>query len=228
MESILMSVNDNLPDLAQDLIRIHRAITRGLTVSVEKGTEFMREGFPDPGIRQGFTDYAQSLAVVLDAHHLGEDEIAFPYFRERLPSAPYERLSANHQEIEILLNSITMAITDIAGDGNQADLTLLVDGLRKVNAVWIPHILVEEKYFAKDALAAVMSPEEQGRISGTMAKHAQEHSTPAYLALPFVLFNLKTDDRASMAATLPDMVWQELIPKTWKDQWAPMLPFLLE
>ena len=56
-------VNNALPNLAMDLIRIHRAVTRGLTVAVARGDEFMRAGFPDPGIRHGFVLYAQSLAV---------------------------------------------------------------------------------------------------------------------------------------------------------------------
>jgi hypothetical protein len=31
-----------------------------------------------------------------------------------------------------------------------------------------------------------------------------------------------------MAASMPSMVLDELIPKAWKEQWAPMKPFLLE
>jgi hypothetical protein len=214
--------------LAQDLLRIHRVITRGITVTLARGDEYLRTGFPELGIRTGFTDYAKSLTIVLDAHHLGEDQIAFPALKDKITSAPYERLSRHHQEIVALLEPVSKAIPAIAERGDRASLTALVGELRKIYDIWRPHIQTEETYFSQEALAAVMSPEEQGRISGSMAKHSQEHATPGYLSLPFVLFNLDAEDRAVMAASMPAMVVEELIPKAWKEQWAPMKPFLLE
>jgi hemerythrin-like domain-containing protein len=213
---------------AQDLLRIHRVISRGLFVSVTKGVDFVLAGFPDPGLRQGYVAYTQSLATVLDAHHLGEDEIVFPSLREKITAAPYERLTRHHQEIVVLLNSAGKAIKLVAEKGDQADLAELVRLLRKVADIWRPHIQAEEFYFSEEALAAAVSPEEQERLSTALAKHSQEHAVPPTLALPFVLFNLEAEDRAAMAASLPVMVVQELIPKGWKAQWAPMKPFLLE
>jgi hypothetical protein len=61
----------------------------------------MREGFPDASMRQGFFSYVQALTIVLGAHHLGEDEIAFPAFRPKLPAAP-QRLAADHHTIRRL------------------------------------------------------------------------------------------------------------------------------
>jgi hypothetical protein len=188
----------------------------------------MQAGFPDPGMRKGYADYTQSLATVLDAHHLGEDEIAFPSLREKITAAPYERLTRNHQEIVVLLDSARKAIPLVAEKGLQADLAELVDILRKISNIWRPHIQTEEFYFSEEALAAAFSPDEQERMSAAMAKHNQEHAAPPSLALPFVLFNLEADDRAAMAASMPVMVVEELIPKGWKEQWAPMKPFLLE
>jgi Hemerythrin HHE cation binding domain len=216
------------PSISQDLTRIHKVITRGIAVTVEKGTEYLRTGFPDPLLRKGYSDYTQSLTIVLEAHHMGEDEVAFPSIREVLPSAPYERLTKNHLEIEAQLKSIHRTIPALAETGEEASLRRLLDTLRRVTAIWRPHIQAEERHFSEEALTAVMSPEEQARVSGLMAKHAQEHSIPASLALPFVLFNLSGEDRNSMAAKFPTMVVEELIPNAWKEQWAPMKPFLLE
>ncbi len=223
-----MMANSNPPNFAQDLICIHRAITRGLTVGIEKGAEFARAGFPPPGLRRGFADYVQGLSAVLDAHYRGENVIAFPFFRERLPSSLYERLSADHRQIEALLVPLKQAIANVAASGSQADLNWLVDCLQKISGVWTPHICLEERRFSVASLSAVTTLGEQGRLSAAMAKHAQEHATPDYLALPFTLFNLCAEDRAAMAATMPSMVVEELIPNVWKDQWAPMRPFLLE
>lgn len=219
-------VPNNQPDLGQDLLRIHHAITRGLSISLEKGITFLQNGFPDTATRKGYTDYVQSLAIVLSAHHLSEDEIAFPAVIDRIPTAPYDRLAADHRKIAALLDPIRGAVPQVAG-GETAGLARLVDDLHKAIEVWSPHIQVEETNFSSRALSTVLTPEEQGRLSGLMAKHAQEHATPGYLALPFTLYNLNPDERAAMAATMPAVVVDELIPKAWKAQWASMQPFFL-
>jgi len=223
-----MTPENSLPNLARDLIRIHRAISRGLSVSATRGAEFMREGFPDAGMRQGFSSYVQALTIVLGAHHVGEDEIAFPALRAKLPAAPYERLAADHHAIDASLAEVRGVMSHMAGDRDRAGLSALVDGLRRVSAVWPPHIQLEEEHFAEGAIGAVMTPAEQAQVSVSMAKHSQEHAVPPYLALPFVLFNLAAEDRASMAESLPKVITEQFIPKEWKDQWSPMKPFLLD
>jgi len=223
-----MIPNDNLPDLAADLVRIHTVISRGLAVGLEKGAEFQRTGFPDLATRAGFADYLLALTVVLAAHHLGEDEVAFPALRARLPSIPYERLAADHQKAAALIDPLRQALNQLSGEGKTAGLVLLVEGLSRLSELWGPHIAVEEQYFSRPALAEVMDMDEQGRLSAALGKHNQEHATPGYLALPFVLFNLEGRERAAMAAAMPEMVTGRLIPTVWKEQWAPMKPFLLD
>jgi hypothetical protein len=216
------------PNIALDLLRIHKVISRGLLVGKEKGAEFMQSGFPDAGIRKGYAIFIKGLTVVLGAHHLSEDEVAFPFLREKLPSAPYERLVKSHQEIEALLDTLRKVLPDMEEEGDVAGLIQVVDGLRIISDIWRPHIQTEETYFSENALAEMASPEEQGRVSAAMAKHSQEHATPGYLALPFVLYNLAAEDRERMAASLPCLVVEELIPNAWKGLWDPMKPFLLE
>ena len=145
-----MTPENSLPNLARDLIRIHRAISRGLSVSATRGAEFMREGFPDAGMRRGFFSYVQALTIVLGAHHVGEDEIAFPALRAKLPAAPYERLAADHYAIDASLAEVRGAMSHMAGDRDRAGLSALVDGLRRVSAVWPPHIQLEEQHFAEE------------------------------------------------------------------------------
>jgi hypothetical protein len=223
-----MMAKNSPPDLAHELMRIHKVITRGLTIGVAKGAEFQQKGFPNPKIRQGYTDYTQSLTVTLRSHHLTEDEIAFPFFRKKFPQAPFERLSKNHQEMETLLEPLGEAILKVAREGGEADLILLLDNLLSISAIWAPHIQVEEENFTPDAVAEVINAEEQGQLSAAIAKHSQEHSDPASLTVPFVLFNLNPEDRALMAATLPGVLTKVLVPILWKNRWAPMKPFLLD
>lgn len=216
------------PNLAQDLIRIHRVITRGLTVGIAKGTEYLQSGFPQPQVFLGYSNYAHSLASVLGAHHQGEDQVAFPVLRIQLPFAPYERLSADHHEIELLLDLIHQAILDLSGNAPKDGVKILVDCLRRVYTIWVPHIQLEEHHFSRETIGEIMSLENQRQLSEAMGKHSQEHAGPPYWVIPFVLFNLGPEDRAAMAATFPPMIMGELVLKVWKDQWAPMKSFLLD
>ena len=223
-----MKAPHNPPNLALELLRIHRVITRGLNVGTTKGTEFQLRGFPNPRLRRGYTDYTQSLAVALRVHHLAEDEIGFPFLKEKFPHAPFERLSRDHQEMETLLEPLMKATTAVAGEGNKGDMNLLVDTLRSVSAIWTPHIRLEEDSFTEDAVAATVDSADQVRLSVEFGKHSQAHAKPPSLMLPFILFNLNAEDRAVMAAPLPSVVRKVLIPFVWKNKWGAMKPFLLD
>jgi hemerythrin-like domain-containing protein len=223
-----MTTPPSQPNLARDLLRIHRAISRALIVSAEKGAAFVEGGFPDAQMQQGFALFIQSLTIVLAAHHLAEDEIAFPFLSERLPEAPYERLAKNHKQIDGLLDPLKEAIPALAATGDPDCLKQVVDNLGKIADIWRPHIQTEEWYFTEEALSQASSPDEQARVGAAMGKHTQEHAVPPALAVPFVLYNLEAEDRAVMSASLPRQVLEELLPKVWKAQWAAMQPFLLD
>lgn len=223
-----MTEMNHPPDLAQDFILIHRVITRSLGVGINKGEEYIKTGFPTPELKRGFIDYLQTLAVVVKAHHTGEDDVVFPALKPKVTGAPYLQMALAHKEISSLLENLKTGFGQMTDSNNPENLTYLIDRLQKLSFIWAPHIRMEEFHFSKSALAAALSLEEQGRISGAWGKHSQEHAEPASMALPFVLYNLTPADRAEMAGGMPIMVAEELVPKTWKDQWAPMKPFLLD
>jgi hypothetical protein len=215
------------PDLAQDLVRIHKVITRALYISLIKGREYLQSGFPQPQLLHGYSNYIHCLSEVLGSHHRGEDLIAFPAFMKVLPSAPYAQLSADHHVVDLLLASIPQAITDLSGYTPNKGQKAIVDTLGKLSAIWEPHILLEEHFFSKEAINAVINLDEQKRIGEAASKYSQEHSRPPYWIVPFILYNLEPDERALMAASFPPAIVNELVPVMWKDQWAPMKPFLL-
>jgi hypothetical protein len=217
-----MTPTSPTPDLAQDLVCIHKVITRAIYISLIKGREYLQ-----PQLIHGYSSYFHCLSEVLGSHHRGEDLIAFPAFMKVLPSAPYAQLSADHHAVEMLLVLIPQAITDLSRNTPNKGLKAIVDTLGKLSAIWEPHILLEEHYFSKEAINAVIDLDEQRRIGEAAAKHSQEHSGPPYWVVPFILYNLEHEDRATMAANFPPMILDELVPIVWKDQWAPMKPFLL-
>jgi hypothetical protein len=66
------------------------------------------------------------------------------------------------------------------------------------------------------------------RLQKEDKKFFQEHTGPAYLVMPFVLYNLSPEDRAITSQGFPEMVTKQLVPIDWKDKWVSMQPFLLK
>ncbi len=215
-------------NLAQDLIRIHKVITRSLQVGLGKGTGYQKEGIPQQEELSGYSSYIQSLATVLDSHHTSEDLVIFPALQKIFPGAPYNRLSADHLEIEKLLSGLPPAITEISGNSPDHGLDSIIESLGKISEIWSPHIGLEESNFSEDKLNTALSQADQKKISEDSGKISQEHTKPPYLIIPFVLFNLEPEERAKMAANFPPTIMDEMVLKVWKEQWAPMKPFLLD
>jgi hypothetical protein len=103
------------PNIAEDLLCIHAVITRGLNVSIEKGRLFAQGGYPDASARQGFIAYVESLVSVVHAHHLTESDLFFPYFRDKLPDAPFDLLVTQHRDLEPVLQQAKVATDEVCG-----------------------------------------------------------------------------------------------------------------
>jgi hemerythrin-like domain-containing protein len=218
----------NAPNVALDLLRIHSIITRGLNVATEKSQQFAQEGFPDASTREGFICYARSFVSVLHAHHLTENELVFPYMREKLPDAPYDLLIAQHQQLAHILDEIKAAVEEVSADPQAAaSLNKLNQALRRLADLWRPHMGLEQDHFTVDRLGVLIDREEHIRLGGLFVEHGRKHMGPDYLVVPFLLYNLPPEERAILARMMPPMVTQQLVPVVWKVKWAPMLPFLL-
>jgi len=85
------------PNFARAIVVFHWIITRGLAVCMEnagRGNPTLEDN------RSGFSDYVHSLASLLHAHHLAEDELIFPYLKTVLPEGPFDKLSSDHKLME--------------------------------------------------------------------------------------------------------------------------------
>ena len=210
------------------LTAIHNVITRGLKVSIESARGFAERGFRDGGEQAGFLNYVRALVSVLDGHHLTEDDVAFPYFRDKLPETPFDLLMAQHQEMVPVLGEIGSAVERCEKEGQvKAGLRDIEAGLVKVDSIWHPHIQIEQEHIVEKA-DAILPVEEQVRLVRLFGEYSQKHSGPPYLAVPFMLYNLDKDERAIFAKEMPAEVTGHLVPIVWKEQWASMAPFLLE
>ena len=93
------------PDAAAEIRRIHAMITQALDESLEQSEHFAQAGFPDAETRQVLVGYVGCFGGMLHAHHVSEDEFVFPYLWDQMPDAPLDTLIAQHQEMEPLLGS---------------------------------------------------------------------------------------------------------------------------
>jgi hypothetical protein len=164
----------------------------------------------------------------LHAHHLTEDDLVFPYFREKMPEVPFDLLSAQHREMVPLLEEINRSIEAMtAHKETSGSLYSLNRNLSRITEIWHPHIKTEEDHFTKERVDALIKMDEHIRLCGLFAEHGRKHAGPDYLIVPFLLYNLPPDKRADLVRMLPPMVTQQLVPVVWKEKWEPMRPFLL-
>ncbi len=212
------------PNVGSSLIRIHKVMTRALSVSLQ----FSQEAGPQPDWREGFRRYEQTFYTSILSHHDGEDEISFPFFRSKLPGGPFETLSQQHQQMIPLLQKINDWCNRGSTAWEAASLAGLHSAVSDLNDLWHNHIPIEESHFSPQECARLLTPEENARLDGQLAGHAAQHSLPSEHVLPFVLYNLEGDDRAAMALSFPPVISQQLVPVVWKSAWEPMQPFLLD
>ena len=210
-----------MPNIGADLQRIHRVVTRGLSVAQENCQTFASNGFPDEATREGFWKYCLGLEAIALGHHLAEDELFFPYLRERLPATDFDSLEAEHQQMLATLEKMRQA-------RESGSLEALGTALSEMNALWHPHIEQEETQFSPEIAAEVMTVQEHISLAQQAAVFSQQHTNPAPLAIPFLFYNLEGDDRAHFMRVMPPEITQQLVPVVWKDEWAPMKPFLLD
>ena len=221
--------NENQPNIGEDYIRFHKVMTRGLAVSLKNINEFLQIGALEKLNREGFIKYVQSFSSVLHGHHQAEDEEIFPYFKDKLLEVPYERLISEHEIFNEGLQEINTGTDNLKSENDELDsLKLLKSGFDKIDQIWHPHIQIENTQIYGRIRSLNIDLEEMIRLQKEDKKFFQKHTGPAYLVMPFVLYNLSPEDRAILTQGSPENVTKQLLSIDWKDKWTPMQPFLLK
>jgi hypothetical protein len=211
------------PNFGADLQRIHRVITRGINVALDHSTMYAPDGYPNEEIRTGFRSYVQSLIALMEAHHEGEDTLAWPALRLRFPDAPYPILIQQHLEI-----ATTLAALELAREAD--DLDGLSFHLRELQTQWHGHIGIEEVAFDPEETAAALDDQEQVKIAMMLSDHSLQHAQPAELVVPFTLYNLAPEEQQVLKDSVPPEQRDQLmqaIEGPWREHWEPMKPFLI-
>ena len=205
------------------LLQIHKIITRGLAISIRKCDEYLEKQEIPPEEAAGFSMFVTALKWVTNAHHLSEDEIAFPYFKSTI-EAPYDRLRNDHQTISRIVVTLEESLPEISTGGAGK----LREVLGEFEKLWVPHIRIEEENFTAEKLQMVAGLNEQANLAEKLTRHGIKNSGPGPLVLPFMFYNLEGNDREAFTMPIPWIVKKVLVPVIWKSQWKPMSPFLLQ
>jgi len=219
--------DDEPHNLAKGLLRIHHVISRGVEVGCQHSHAFASSEPARTPLASGFADYLQALVAVLHGHHTGEDEVAFPALRGRFPDVPWQLFSDEHRTVVPILAEINSRAEGIREEPSSDSWAALAEALDRLAALWKTHRQREENHLTVSGLAGVVPPDEQAALVAKLASHSQEHSGPAYLVVPFVLYNLAGGERRAMGALFPPLVTGQLVPVVWHEKWSPMKPFLL-
>jgi len=221
--------NENQPNIGEDYIRFHKVMTRGLAVSLQNINEFLQSGALEKLKREGFLNYVQSFSSVLNAHHLVENEMIFPYFMNKLPKVPYLKLISEHNIIKGGLQEINTGLDHLMSENDELkSLKLTKSGLDKIDQIWHPHIQIENTQLYQKVGSLNINSKEMNKIINESLEYYLELATPTYLVVPFALYNLSPEDREKVAKEFPEKMTKKLIPIDWRDKWAPMKPFLLK
>jgi hemerythrin-like domain-containing protein len=214
-------------NIAISFSNIHNIITRGLRVSHESVQRVIHRGIEGEESREGFFNFIRALTSVMNAHHLTEDDIAFPYFRDKLPDAPFDTLTYYHHLMVLVLDEINLAVDKCMNkDQLETELTNIEKALAQLNEDWPFHIQPETDEFINLA-DALISVEEQLRLVRLFAEYDLKNAVPHYLTVPFMLYNLPKEDRVVFLQGMPAEVVQYLAPVVWKEKWESMQPYLL-
>ena len=214
---------DPLPNVGNDLLRIHKVITRALNVSWQnsQGTDLAESH------REGFVTYVRALTILLHAHHAGEDELSFPFWRIRLPDGPFDKLGEQHRQMITYLDQIERWLRAGSTAWQSDAMSQLHQTLTELLNLWQIHIALEEATIGPESSRQHLTSTENEQLGRQLSEHGQTHGQPSALVMPFVVYNLSGTDRAEYIKLLPPVMTQQLIPVAWKEAWSPMIPFLL-
>ena len=215
-------------DVASDLINVHKVITRALDVAVDENASAFERRAAKRAEYDGYILYTECLLRQLHEHHSNEDRVVFPMMRSLLPDAPYDLLMSQHAEMINVVEQVESAITALKAETYAADIQAqLLGDLQDLRVRWADHIAEEEAHFGPAGIPPAISMTDRVRIGKAAARYAQLHSFPIALMLPFMLYNLQDQDRATMSQTVPGFMTKFFVPVLWRKRWEPMRPYLL-
>lgn len=206
---------------------IHKIISRGITVSLNGARDFIEGILSDDETWQGYMNYVRITSLMLDTHHRTEDEIAFPYFQERLPETHFKWLFEDHSLITGFLEELAPMMDSLENEEpTQAKLEQLNAVLLKIEDRWDQHMELEGEEFV-DQIDSWAPYEARKSLIDRFFEYNDKIIEPHDLSIPYMLHNLDTADRENWSAGFSNELLQLVETDDWKARWESMLPFLI-
>ncbi len=122
----------------------------------------------------GFLDYLRSLTSFLHAHHLTEDELAFPAFLKKKLDAPYAGLMNDHKKMVKILGDLNTHVLELAQSRQDSTATRHIHLLlQKLHNLWDPHIKIEESHFTQNDIDTRFTLDEQKQMSAQCTENTR-------------------------------------------------------
>jgi len=170
--------------------------------------------------------YMDFFSTVLRSHHLTEDEVVFPLFQKQTDSIPYDLLVSQHEEIDRVHKSIDQQILKYKEDpSDKTTLRELAKLFESMLVLWKEHIAEEEKHFTNEKVGMFFTEAESRRMAHRFTDHGRQHSQPACLILPFILYNLIPKEWKIMESLFPVWLIKLIMSVFWKKKWQPMTAY---
>lgn len=208
-------------------LAFHRIISQGVDTAIDRIDLFIQEDFPDVQTQEGYLNYVNALAVLLDSHHKIEDEIAFPYFQDTLPDTHFNWLYQDHDLITGFLEEGAPILDHLKNsEWVKQNLGMLKEVLLKIEDRWSQHIELEEEEFV-EIIDALSTNKERSQLFTQFGNYNHELLNPHQLTIPFMLYNLEQQDRIVIINTHPKDWFMHIDNSEWGAKWQSMKPFLL-
>jgi Hemerythrin HHE cation binding domain len=156
----------NLPNprgeaMVAELKWVHDMIRRDLR-TVRQLAADVASGLPAPQIRAGVRSLAASGPLwqlkinclqycrFVHSHHHAESVLLFPRLRRTNPGLGpvVDKLEADHATVSALLDEVSAAAADLAGQEEPATRKRLIDALADLSTVLLAHLDYEEEHIA--------------------------------------------------------------------------------
>lgn len=218
---------DNEMTLANYFLVVHKVISRGVDISNAHIDGFIKDGFPNENINEGYLNYVHGLTVLFDSHHKTEDDIAFPFFQEKLPNTHFEWLLEDHDLITGFIEEL-QPVLDALKKREQVEINFVLckEVLLKISDRWYGHIGLEEDEFI-NLIDDLISYEERARLITQFGNYNFELLQPHHLSFPFMLYNLEPQDQQHILNAYPKEWFADLNTPDWRSEWESMIPLLL-
>jgi len=202
-------VPGSIEHLVSGLHMIHSVIRRGTESIIRAAPTVTEQNLKE------FKEYILSYISNVISHHDHEEEIFFPILKEHFPPSLLTRLQAEHHDLHPSLDALTALVNSWFPSPQNPTPTpynpqQVIDAVNKIKTLFFPHLEAEEEQCTIEWFRSKGLVKESKDILDKMNAAVRKDS-PVF-ALPFIVFNLRPEERCLILDDMPWPVRKVLVP----------------